>query len=480
MQRRILSVVLPLLVLAAGLTGFLIGRGTAERLTRAAYVARLNDATTLADGAETALRTGQVSAVGARLERYEEVYGATVLVYDGDLELLAASTATNTEQRASSQPVATEALEGVRRDSTPMVVPWDDRPMLIAAPIGNDRRVDGAVVIIWPTARLRSMILTRWLTLAGAMLASLLLFALLARPLARWVLRPVNDLDETAHALAEGNFAARVPHHSGPPELRRLANNFNEMADAMSTAVQRERVFAADASHHIGSVLTALRLRVELLEGHVDDDGGELRSEVLHEVDRMQEVIDGLLVLASSHERQIDAAMIDIAVEVDGRIAAWRDTAALHHCRLIRHGEQRCEAYVPPGIVGHLIDLLLDNACKYGGGYPITVTLTAPRSASGNTSAGTVTVSVSDAGPGLPDHELQQATGRFWRSTHHQNVPGTGLGLAVAQELISACGGTLEIHNESPSGLTVTLNVPSRPPPADSRPKHPGAAATAR
>jgi signal transduction histidine kinase len=462
MQRRILSVVLPLLVLAAAATGFLIGRGAADRETRTTYLARVNDATALADGAETALRTGQVSAISVRLDRYEEVYGAKVLLFDSELQLLALSSAVGSGERADAQAVAVEALEGLRRDSTPVVYPWDTAPMLVAAPVGNDRRVDGAVVIVWPTERLRSAVTRSWLLLAAALTVGLVLFALLARPLARWVLRPVNDLDETAHSLAEGDFAARVPHHGGPPELRRLADNFNEMADAVSTALQRERVFAADASHHIGSVLTALRLRVELLDGHVDTSGTALHGEVLYEVDRMQEVIDGLLMLARTHERMADADEVDIVAEIDERIAAWRDAAETHGCTLTRIGHPRCTAHVPTGVVGRLMDLLIDNACKYGEGGPITVgaTIVGDRSV----------IAVSDAGPGLSADDLAHAAGRFWRSTEHQNMPGTGLGLAVARELSDACGGVLLIDNVEPHGLRVSVNLPAGRPNAGSKP----------
>ncbi|MFE9650687.1 ATP-binding protein, partial [Streptomyces sp. NPDC006365] len=77
--------------------------------------------------------------------------------------------------------------------------------------------------------------------------------------------------------------------------------------------------------------------------------------------------------------------------------------------------------------------------------------------------AGTVDVTVRDAGPGLTAEELSQAGGRFWRSTRHQNVRGTGLGLALTRMVVEAGGGELLLAAAQPHGLSATVRLPAAP-----------------
>jgi signal transduction histidine kinase len=71
-----------------------------------------------------------------------------------------------------------------------------------------------------------------------------------------------------------------------------------------------------------------------------------------------------------------------------------------------------------------------------------------------------VTVVVSDNGPGLTDEELARVGDRFWRSGRHQNVKGSGLGLSISRALLAAGGGSLSYGHHEPHGLTATVRVP--------------------
>lgn len=82
-----------------------------------------------------------------------------------------------------------------------------------------------------------------------------------------------------------------------------------------------------------------------------------------------------------------------------------------------------------------------------------------------------VEVTVQDQGSGLTTEELAQAGGRFWRSTRHQNIPGTGLGLALTRILVEAGGGELHLAAAQPHGLIATVRLPAAPqPPAIHQP----------
>ena len=153
-------------------------------------------------------------------------------------------------------------------------MPWDDAPLVIAEPVLVDGEVRGAVVTVSPTAALRERELETWALIAAAVLLALGLGVLVSLPVVRWILHPVHRLDEgtgrVAAAVLAGGAAAPVADDSGPPELRRLSASFDRMAETVTGALAAQRAFVADASHQLRNPLTALRLRLSNLAGHVD------------------------------------------------------------------------------------------------------------------------------------------------------------------------------------------------------------------
>jgi two-component system sensor histidine kinase MprB len=95
---------------------------------------------------------------------------------------------------------------------------------------------------------------------------------------------------------------------------------------------------------------------------------------------------------------------------------------------------------------------LLDNARKFAPGAPIDVAI--------DVRDANVELVVRDHGPGLPAADLVCVGERFWRSSHHRAVPGTGLGLATARALLEGAGATLDVDMADP-GLAVRLRLPS-------------------
>src|SRR5690606_41834768 len=122
------------------------------------------------------------------------------------------------------------------------VWPWQRRNLVVAWPVCRDGAVVGVGVTDSPTGQMRSRILQGWLVIAAGEAAAMLLAVGAALRLTGWVLRPVRILDATTHDIATGRLKSRVAVAGGPPELRRLARSFNEMAD------NDERVPASQAA----------------------------------------------------------------------------------------------------------------------------------------------------------------------------------------------------------------------------------------
>lgn len=149
-----------------------------------------------------------------------------------------------------------------------------------------------------------------------------------------WVLRPVRVLDATTHDIATGRLKSRVAPSGGPPELRRLARSFNEMADHVEDVLEQQRAFVADASHQLRNPLAALLLRIELLALELPEGNEEIAS-VQTEGKRLARVLDDLLDLALAEHSQADLKVTDVGALAAERVAAWSPTADVKGVRLV-------------------------------------------------------------------------------------------------------------------------------------------------
>jgi signal transduction histidine kinase len=279
-------------------------------------------------------------------------------------------------------------------------------------------------------------------------------------------------------AVASGERVAPVGGDSGPPELRRLTHDFDQMAASVSDMLAAQRAFVADASHQLRNPLTALLLRLNNLEGRVAGDAVAHQVAAVAETDRLKRILDELLILAKAESRSLDPVYVDVDAVLAERVAAWRVVAEVRAIELVvdegrRTGDGRtCDrpcngegdqdgdghlvALAPPRSLDGVLDALLDNALKFTGeGSRVDV--------GARREADRVAVSIRDHGPGLKPEELARATDRFWRSPAHQNVRGSGLGLAIVRLTVERVGGAVRIDLPDGGGLRVTVELPAAP-----------------
>jgi len=483
-RARLFALLLTLIALVVVALLTPLATNYATNAQRQVFIDRLQDtnrfALLLRDGASSS----QLTALRGEIDRYHEVYGIPTVVLDAHRNVMLSSATVDLDDAAVSDRIDT-ALSG--RSTEEMAIwPWQDRPLVVAVPFlaGDGAGVAGVVVTVSPTDTLRTRVGTVWLVLAALSLGAVALFVAVADALATWVLRPVSSLDAAAHAITSGDLASRAPVGTGPPELRRLARSFNEMAATVSGALEQQRAFVAEASHQMRNPLTALLLRIgNLADAVADHHGGELPErasaeydEAVREGQRLQRVLEELLALARA-ERHLGAVRrVDVGRVLDERLSAWRVRADLRGQMLVRSGVASAEAVVDPESLGRVLDELLDNASRYAGDDGVIVA--ALRAGAG--SPGVVRLTISDDGEGLPITELDKVTGRFWRSPSHANVPGTGLGLSIVTSLLQTFGARLEVSTGPQGGLAVTcvLPAPAAPPSAPTASEKPSIDAT--
>ncbi len=461
MAARLLVIMLFVVgLLAAGL-GIPFALANAQAAQQDLFTRRLSDTTFFASSAERPLTEADTTALEPLLRRYDDVYGDAVLVLDADGEVVTSSRTPAPVLDDDARERVTLALARQPSQRPSLLMPWDDRPLVLAEPVLADTEVRGAVVTISSTAAVRADELRVWSLVVAAALVALGLGVLVALALVRWILRPVERLDEGTGRVAAAVLAGRVPEPvadgSGPPELRRLSASFDTMAETVTQAYSAQRAFVADASHQLRNPLSALRLRLSNLDGRVDAVATEDQVAALEEAERLSTLLDGLLALARA-ERTLPAVTVDVDAGVDERLDAWRPLAEHLGLSLEREGERGLRAVGPGGVVTTMLDAVLDNAVKFTpAGGTVTVQVGAVGLGPGD---GHVEIAVRDSGPGLAPDELERATDRFWRSPGQINTEGSGLGLAIAARTVELGGGELALELPDGGGLRVVARLP--------------------
>ncbi|HEU0024066.1 MAG TPA: HAMP domain-containing sensor histidine kinase [Thermoleophilaceae bacterium] len=285
---------------------------------------------------------------------------------------------------------------------------------------------------------------------SAALLLALIGGYLVARALARRVRR----LEAAATEVARGRFIEPLPDDSRD-ELGQLTRTFNEMQEQLRQVDVARKDFIATASHELRTPIFSLAGFVELLQ---DEDIDEhTRREFLdtmgEQVARLQKLSVDLLDLSriDAGSLQLHPEPVDLAELARSVVVEFSPAMADHRTDLrVELPPAGPEARCDRERVAQIMRILLDNALRHTpDGTPVTVTA--------SRSNGSVSLMVSDAGPGLSENARGQAFQRFFTG---DAARGAGLGLAIAQELAERMEGELHLASGR-SGTSFTLDLPT-------------------
>jgi signal transduction histidine kinase len=280
---------------------------------------------------------------------------------------------------------------------------------------------------------------------------------LLAWALAGSFARPLRRLADTSERLGEGDLSARTQDVTGAEEIEQLGRSFDEMADRLERTVRAQREFVANASHQLRTPLTALRLRLDRAADLMTEDEpamGQVDA-ARDEIDRLQRLVDGLLVLARADRRDQHAVPVDVSAVAADRVADWQALAGERQVHIELDTPGMAVALAVPGAVEQIVDNYLDNALEVvPEGSRILVSVRADPSG--------VVLTVDDQGPGLPAEARDRAFDRFWRGS--QDGSGSGLGLAIVSALAQAGGGSVWLDASPLGGVRAAARFRTQPP----------------
>jgi signal transduction histidine kinase len=277
--------------------------------------------------------------------------------------------------------------------------------------------------------------------------------------LTRRALAPVTKLTDTVEKIHEKNLGEKIPRTNNGDELDRLTEVFNDMTARLENSFQRIREFTLHASHELKTPLTILFGETEtaLRDTSLLPVERERLLSQLDEVRRLSKIVDGLTLLAKADAGQVALQLETVCLDELVR-DNFADTQILAEPLGIQVVLTDCEEISVRGDRHRLRQLLLnlaDNAVKYNqphGGVIMSLLK----------SGDTAQFKIINTGIGIPPQNLPRVFDRFFRGdpAHESTIDGCGLGLSIAQWIVSAHGGKIEIESMASKLTTVTVRLP--------------------
>lgn len=274
-----------------------------------------------------------------------------------------------------------------------------------------------------------------------------------------YITRPINELKAFALSMSRGNLHQRI-EVSGRNEMAALADTFNTMSEKLENLDRKRSEFVSNASHELKTPLSSMKILIEslLYQDGVDEKiYKEFLGDINNEIDRLTDVISGLLTLAKTDsetqalklERILLSELVNKTVNALQPIAHEKDVTLVY--TVGSDIELSCDAVKVMQAVMNLID----NAVKYSerGGH-VWVSL--------QKSGGNAAIEIKDDGCGIPESELPHLFDRFYRvdKARARGTGGSGLGLYIARTIALLHGGSIEVQSEEGLGSVFTLYLP--------------------
>ncbi len=281
--------------------------------------------------------------------------------------------------------------------------------------------------------------------------------------LMRRVVTPLADVIASAQEVAAGDLSARVQVR-GSSDIRILSDSFNQMAASLERNDRERRNMLADIAHELRTPLTIMRGRLEGILDGIYPLAEDRIAPALEEVYVLDKLVEDLRLLTLAETRQLSLDCKEVNL---GEIANY--TASLFEAEAIDKGISLTTEIDPdfpaikadPQRIGQVIGNLLSNAlrCTPEKARQIIVGVEHKKE--------TISLSVSDNGPGIAESDLAHVFDRFWRAekSRTRTTGGAGLGLAIAKQLVEMHGGTIGVESNLGVGTKFWFILPVQPAP---------------
>ena len=265
-------------------------------------------------------------------------------------------------------------------------------------------------------------------------------------------LAPVEAIRREVDAISAAQLHRRVPQPKADDEIGRLAATMNRMLERLESARNSQRRFVSDASHELRSPITTIRQHAEVALAHPDRvTAAELAEVVLAEQQRMQRLVEDLLLLARADEHvplpRAAVDLDDLAFEEGHRLRSATSK------RVDTSGVNAVRVQGDADALRRMVRNVGENAVRHASSR-VDVTLVERGEE--------VVLTIDDDGPGIPATERARVLQRFVRldEARSRDEGGSGLGLSIVDEVVRAHGGSMSIEQSPLGGARIVITLP--------------------
>ncbi len=269
------------------------------------------------------------------------------------------------------------------------------------------------------------------------------------------IVRPIQEVCDTAKMIADGNYDARIDHYLYKDEIGLLCNTINDMAEKIKTSDKIKNDFISTVSHELRTPLTAIKGWGETLLQIGDTDPNLTKrgmNVIIGESSRLNGIVEELLDFSrmQSGRMVLKNEKMDILAELDETVFAFKDRAMREGIELVYNAPNLpAPMDGDPDRIKQVFVNILDNALKYtkqGGKIVVSTDIKDDK----------ITIVISDTGCGISAEDLPHVKEKFYKT--NMTVHGSGIGLAVVDEIVRLHHGTFDIDSVLGQGTTVTIS----------------------
>ena len=334
----------------------------------------------------------------------------------------------------------------------------NERVMAVSAPIMySGDRVIGVMRYVTSLRLVNRQLLISILAAAAACMFVMLIVVFINMIFIRSVILPVNEITTVSKRIAEGSYGIQIEKTYGE-EIGEMVSSINEMSLKIAQSERMQTEFISSVSHELRTPLTAITGWGETLLYNTELDM-ETRKGVaimLKESKRLSKMVEELLEFTRIEDGRftLNVEQTDIAAELEDAIFAYRELLSQEQMEIVYEPPEKDIPMIPadPARLRQVFLNVFDNAAKYaksGGSIDVSI----------DSDGSYVTIKIRDHGPGLPEDELENVKMKFYKGSNAKER-GSGIGLAVCDEIIKYHGGTLKLSNAEGGGLLITIRLP--------------------
>jgi len=326
--------------------------------------------------------------------------------------------------------------------------------MAVSAILKTSGTPKNAIRIITSLDKIDGQIAAFTIAIGAGSILIILLLLILGMYFIKSIIQPIRKIGSNARKLATGDFSVRIEAEQDD-EIGELCSVFNYMADELESSEHIKNEFISSVSHELRTPLTAIKGWSETIT-EIDDE--RMRKKglgiITRETERLSAMVEELLDFSrmQNGKLSLQTSNIDIIDELADAVLMYGEKAK--DDKITLDFEESEEIAIVNGDKNRLRQVfinIIDNAIKYtGAGGTVNVRF--------EKSNEHIVIYIADNGCGISKTDLPKIKNRFFKANN--TVRGSGIGLAVADEIVKMHGGSLDISSELGKGTTVSITLP--------------------